>query len=111
MLCSDCYHLFQLSYRYRWPWQKVEVSLRYALAVSAIKRGDCAELQAMLDQGVDLGSMGDRFNVIPLDVAARVGDRDIVKLITDRGCQFDYNVTWGNANAVTAAARSGNKSL
>jgi hypothetical protein len=46
------------------------------------------ELQMLLDQGVALGQKSCRFRFVPLDVAAMVGSRDIIKILVAHGCQL-----------------------
>lgn len=48
--------------------------LQLALAISAIKRGDCVELQKLFDKGLQPDLWTEELILRPLDVAASVGD-------------------------------------
>lgn len=87
-------------------------TLDIALATSAIKNRDCVELQAIIDRrGADLLiRYSNQFGGIrPLDIAAKRGSADIIKVLTKNGCEIKYWSDYYITNALSVAARSGNK--
>lgn len=83
------------------------VTLKIFLAVSAILRGNCAELQTLLDQGLAADTRSPSFQLVPLDVAAKKGSKEIIKLL---GCPLEYRASfYYTTDALSVAARSGNK--
>lgn len=85
--------------------------LQFALAISAIKRSDCAELQRLFDQGLQPDLWTEELMILrPLDVAASVGDQAIHKVLIANKSPMNnsrgFFEPW--SNILTAAARYGN---
>jgi ankyrin repeat protein len=84
--------------------------LQLALAISAIKRSDCAELQRLFDQGLQPDLWTEELILRPLDVAASVGDQALHKVLIANKCPMGNPrglfEPW--SNILTAAARCGN---
>ncbi|KAE8549728.1 hypothetical protein TMatcc_000755 [Talaromyces marneffei ATCC 18224] len=84
--------------------------LQLALAISAIKRSDCAELQSLFDQGLQPDLWTEELILRPLDVAASVGDQAIHKVLIANKCPMSnprgFFEPW--SNILTTAARCGN---
>ncbi|OJZ91898.1 hypothetical protein ASPFODRAFT_213652, partial [Aspergillus luchuensis CBS 106.47] len=72
--------------------EPIEKSMPIILACMAILRGDCAELSTALRNGLDPEQPCLRFGVIPINVAAQRGNRDIAKTMVEHGCSMWY--TW-----------------
>ena len=71
----------------------------------AVKRGDLARVQALVDEGESADQVwpGDGS---PLIVAARLGDEDMVQLLLDRGADVDLGVG-GDGTPLIAAVQHG----
>ncbi|WP_435008429.1 ankyrin repeat domain-containing protein [Tundrisphaera lichenicola] len=71
------------------------------------ERGDEAGVRRLLDEGVPVDHIDNgRFNVTPLQVAARAGHLEIVRFLLERGANvnhFDHD----DFSPVTSAARAG----
>lgn len=84
--------------------------LQLALAISAIKRGDCAELQGLFDQGLRPDLWTEELILRPLDVAASVGNEAIHKVLIANKSPVSnsrgFFEPW--SNILTTAARCGN---
>lgn len=84
--------------------------LQLALAISAIKRGDCTELQRLFDQGLQPDLWTEELILRPLDVAASVGDQALHKFLIANKCPMGnpngFFAPW--SNILTTAARYGN---
>ncbi|RAK97236.1 ankyrin repeat domain-containing protein [Aspergillus ibericus CBS 121593] len=84
-------------------------SIPILLACSAIKRGDCAELQTALQNGLQMQRLCVRFGVITLDVAARKGNKEIARTLVEHKCPMWYDVNWNTCHVVPVAAVAQNK--
>ncbi|KAJ5036755.1 hypothetical protein NUH16_004634 [Penicillium rubens] len=73
-----------------WPLEGFKTTLEYALAASAIQRGDCIQLQTLLDRGIDITGHSDRLALVPLDVAAKKGSKATIELLVAHGCPMKY---------------------
>ncbi|OQD98652.1 hypothetical protein PENVUL_c069G06653 [Penicillium vulpinum] len=72
------------------PFESFETTLQCALATSAIQRGDCARLQAILGQGGKITIWSNRLGILPLDIAAKKGSGAIIELLLANGCPMRY---------------------
>jgi ankyrin repeat protein len=129
-----CYHKYLDWYRdmHRHPpefitvyWEDFKDTLPIALATSAIRNGDCDELQAVFDRYISnymqpvasgdrhrtfLERQSTRFGgICPLDVAAKRGSGDIIKVLLKNRCGILYSSLNFTTNALSVAARAGNK--
>lgn len=93
-------------------WESLEETRNLALATSAIKRNDCAELRTLLHQGVNLEQESYRFGIMPLAEAAYCGSKEVTDIIVAN----NYSVIFGGApglhpptNALDIHIQSGNK--
>jgi ankyrin repeat protein len=77
-----------------YPSEPLHETVRYALATSAILRGDCIQLQAILNQGLRIQGKSDRLALVPMDIAAKKGSREIINLIIRLGCMRQYHDVW-----------------
>ncbi|KAL7653809.1 hypothetical protein ACMYSQ_008489 [Aspergillus niger] len=90
--------------------EPIEKSVPIILACMAILRGDCAELSTALRDGLDPEQICLRFGVIPMDVAAQRGNREIAKTMVEHGCSMWYTIIYSiPMSALTMAAISRNK--
>ncbi|PYI08539.1 ankyrin [Aspergillus sclerotiicarbonarius CBS 121057] len=90
-------------------WDSIDQSIPIILACSAIKRGDCAELQTALQSGLQTQRPCLRFGVITLDVAARMGNKEIARTLVEHGCPMSYDVIWNPFYVVSVSAVARNK--
>ncbi|PWY89410.1 ankyrin [Aspergillus sclerotioniger CBS 115572] len=90
-------------------WISMDLSIATILACSAIKRGDCAGLQTALQNGLETDRPCLRFGIMPLDVAARTGNRDIARTLVEHGCPMWYDVIWNSCCVVAVSAVARNK--
>ncbi|OKL56165.1 hypothetical protein UA08_08583 [Talaromyces atroroseus] len=102
-------------------WEDFDKTLPIALAASAIRNGNCVELQAVIDRYSEelrkephsinfLERQSDRLGgVCPLDVAAKYGSGDIIKVLLRNQCGISYFSYAFYTSALSVAARSGNK--
>lgn len=75
--CSEGFRAFQRSL-----WESPAITLPVTLAISAIIRGDAAELESIyLNTGMRINRKSYRFSVMPLTVAAKIGSEDVIKTI------------------------------
>ncbi|KAL5000905.1 hypothetical protein BDV10DRAFT_182790 [Aspergillus recurvatus] len=73
-----------------------EEALRTALLTSAIVRNDVAELTCFLDQEPEAVHRGSRrFGVVPLDVIARVGSKEMIRALARRRYPLEYSCRLG----------------
>ncbi|KAJ5689394.1 hypothetical protein N7462_003786 [Penicillium macrosclerotiorum] len=107
-------------------WEPFERTLCIVLATSAVIRGDCTELQKLLDEYDEprkvMGQVrhdtiltwkSDRFgSICPLDIAAKRGSVDVTKLLIANDCPLSYSRkywNWRGTDVVYVAARAGNR--
>ncbi|KAJ9483292.1 hypothetical protein VN97_g10122 [Penicillium thymicola] len=97
------------------PPEKFKTTLEYALAASAIQRGDCIQLQTLLDQGIHITGHSDRLALVPLDIAAKKGSKATIELLLAHGCPMKYrshkdrhNSMFGETKVTDMMAESGN---
>lgn len=85
-------------------------TLQLALAISAIKRGDCTELQRLFDQGLRPDLWTEELVLRPLDVAASVGNEAIHKVLIANKSPMSNSRDFfdSRSNILTTAARCGN---
>lgn len=89
------------------PSEPYAEALQAALAASAIVRGDAVALQTLIDQGLVLNKESDRFNLIPLYVAAKWGD--IMEVLVADQYLLHYSNKGGPSDFLVLVAQSGNK--
>ncbi|CAI7587314.1 unnamed protein product [Penicillium viridicatum] len=92
--------------------EPLQETLNLALATSAIKRNDCAELRTLLSKGVNLAQESMRFGIIPLAEAAYSGSKEVTEIIVAN----NYSVIFGGftelhppTNALNIHVQRGNK--
>ncbi|KAJ6007393.1 hypothetical protein N7540_011369 [Penicillium herquei] len=96
-------------------WEPAEKTLKMALATSAIIRGDASELELIHSQGdFELNSWSTRLCFHPIGAAARRGNENIIKVLTDHSWGLNQKHVISacqnseSANAASIAARHGN---
>ncbi|CAG7967846.1 unnamed protein product [Penicillium nalgiovense] len=77
--------------KFYWPPEEFKTTLQYALTASAIQRGECIQLQTLLDQGIHITGHSDRLALVPLDIAARKGSEATIELLLANGCPMKYH--------------------
>ncbi|KAJ5093208.1 hypothetical protein N7456_009069 [Penicillium angulare] len=96
-------------------WEPPEVFLNLALAASAIQRGDHDELQELVDQGLQVDGYSSRVKMMPMDIACKIGNKQVMKTMVAAGCPLWYHnyiytdILYNRTNALSVAVRSGNK--
>ncbi|KAJ5698986.1 hypothetical protein N7462_000991 [Penicillium macrosclerotiorum] len=93
--------------------ESIEKTLQVALMTSAITRGNCTELQALIDQGVRLDIRSDCLCLVPIDIAIKKGSGDITRVIIANESKLIYELpylrgSYSYTNVISVAARSGN---
>ncbi|KAJ6190495.1 hypothetical protein N7519_000516 [Penicillium mononematosum] len=98
-----------------WPPEELQMTSKYAIAASAIQRGDCIQLQRLLDQGIHIAGYSDRLALVPLDVAAKKGSKATIELLLAHGCPMTYrshkdrhNSMFDETRVTDTMAESGN---
>lgn len=100
--------------------QRVESAkdaLAAGLAVSAIRRGDHEELQAMFEQGVSskIFSWNHSLGIVPIDTAYKVGTREVIRTLVKHGCpeRYESSSSWcyDSTCGLAVAARRGNREV
>ncbi|KAJ5198685.1 uncharacterized protein N7498_007802 [Penicillium cinerascens] len=92
-------------------------ALAAGLAVSAIRRGDHEELQAMFDQGArsKIFNWNYTLGMVPIDMAYKVGTREVIRTLVKNGCPNRYETcsSWCHDSTcgLAVAARHGNQEV
>ncbi|KAJ5509504.1 hypothetical protein N7527_011647 [Penicillium freii] len=92
--------------------EPLQETLNLALATSAIKRNDCAELRTLLSKGANLAQESMHFGIMPLAEAAYSGSKEVTEIIVAN----NYSVIFGGftelhppTNALNIHVQRGNK--
>ncbi|KAL2829365.1 hypothetical protein BJY01DRAFT_255036 [Aspergillus pseudoustus] len=94
------------------PYEPLESTIFISRATSAIVRNHAAELGRLMDhnkqKNVSFSERSNRLSVCPLVIAAQLGSRDIISVLTDRRYPLGLAFLAEDANAVVVAARNNN---
>lgn len=80
----------------------------------AVKKGDKAEVEALLAKGADVNAKNDEYGWTPLHSAAYAGKKDIAELLLSRGADVNAKNKFKNEYGVTPlhiAANAGHKDI
>ena len=75
-----------------------QASGRAGALVDAVKQGDLEAVRVLAEAGADVASR-DKFGTTPLQMAARGGHREIVRLLGQHGAKWDPSKTRGGAGS------------
>lgn len=90
-------------------WEPLDTTFDILMVCSAIRRGDADELEVLLQQGQDLTRYSSRFHLMPLDIAAKRGSGDVVRVLLIYKCPLTFRFRHRDTDVLSVAARSGNK--
>ncbi|KAF7590717.1 hypothetical protein BBP40_002508 [Aspergillus hancockii] len=99
----------QRGFEYRITWEQIEETFDILMASSAIRRGDAEELDALLQQGQSLTQCSSRFHLTPMDLAAKRGNADIIRVLIKRGCETRFFFRYNWTDVLSVAPRSSNR--